>query len=252
MTEILSNSHFVGVRAALAKKRKVNRLLNLGRRQAARAADAAGMLAADLQAPESPPLVFHLTYEDSKGDLSERIVTLINVSPRAEGDLFINAYCHLRNAPRKFIASRIEEVFDASTGEIHRDPVAFFQDHPMMLGSRDPEAAALHACTDEINLLTIVGMSDGDFDEDEQGFLLIHIFDRCPELALDEQLLRQRLELYLPDERAFRTSLSNVASGRSGDRKLLQRSLRKIVDADGRLHPSEVAFVMEINERLDS
>jgi hypothetical protein len=80
---------------------------------------------------------------------------------------------------------------------------------------------------------------------------LIHIFDRCPELALDEQLLRQRLDLYLPDERAFRASLSNVASGRSGDRKLLKRSLRKIVDADGRLHPSEVAFVMEINERLD-
>jgi hypothetical protein len=76
---------------------------------------------------------------------------------------------------------------------------------------------------------------------------LVHVFDRYEEGPLDELRLRQRLSLLTPDHVSFYKSLTRVAQA---DNRLLRRSLRRIVDADGVLDPAELAFVDTIEASL--
>lgn len=149
-----------------------------------------------------------------------------------------------------FWAHRIEQVFCIVTGEVHEDAVHFFDTHPMLCSPKDPEAYALKVLRHEIDLLTIVAASDGVVDEDEQERILVHVFDRLPQMQLDEPILRHRLALLMPDTQAYENALLQLGRYKAGDPVALLRSLRKVVDADRRVAPEEVVFVEEISARL--
>lgn len=239
---------FAKVRAALGQRVADARFLAKGRKNHADAADSDGMLITD-DSVEVLPAVFHLTYEDSGGTVSERVVTITRIERRAD-EFYLHGRCHLRNAQRSFAVARIQEGFDITTGELFSDPAAFFGGHPLYSDPRQPNHQALQTCKHEINLLTVVGASDGLFDPDEQDVLLVHVFDRCDHLALEEDQLRQLLALCAPNDLAFRGSLIQMAHFKAGDATALRRSMRKLVDADGTLAPEEMNFVAEIEEVL--
>lgn len=60
--------------------------------------------------------------------------------------------------------------------------------------------------------------------------------------------MRGRLSLLAPDHASFFRSLSRVSPE---DGRLLRRSLRRIVDADGQIDPAELAFVDTIEATLN-
>ncbi len=200
---------------------------------------------------EAPPISYHLTYVDQKGYESQRVVTLRRIDPARAG-LRLVCWCHAAQEARTFWAHQIQEVFCVVTGEVHEDAVAFFSQHPMLVEPRDPEGYALKVCQYEVNLLAIVGSADGVFDPDEQDRVLIHVFDRMPDLRLDEDVLRHRLALLTPDHDAYERSLHQLGRFRAGDPVMLMRSLRKLVDADGKCSREEVLFVSEIQDRLST
>lgn len=245
---MISLMDFAAVRAALGQRVADAKFLAKGRRNLAGATDDDSMLATD-EAVELVPSVFHLTYEDRHGYISERVVTVRRVERRSAG-FFVHGLCHLRNEPRCFAVERVQEGFDVTTGEVFDDPQQFFSTHPIFIDPRDPETTALKNCRHEINLLTVVGASDGLFDPDEQDALLVHVFDRNDHLALSEDRLRGILALVAPDHRAFESSLFQMSQFRAGDAQMLRRSLRRLVDADGVLSKEEQAFVSEIEARL--
>lgn len=158
----------------------------------------------------------------------------------------LHCLCHLRNAPRAFNTDRILEVFDGLTGEIINDANYYFSQHPLYANPRNPEQEALKICQNEINILTVVGAADGLFDPDEQDRVLIHVFDRCDHLKLDEIEVRHLLARIAPDQASFSSSLTQMKNFKRGDSGALLRTLRKLVDADGILDPAEVAFAREI------
>jgi len=245
---ILNLNDFVSVRSALGQRVADARFLERGRRNHAMADDSDDMDVPDVVV-EHLPAVFHLRYEDSGGALSERVVTIYRIERRVRG-WYVQAHCHLRNALRCFSVDRIAEGFDVTTGEVFSNALEFFSNHPIYTDPRDPLREALKICKHEINLLTVVGASDGLFDPDEQDVLLLHVFDRCDHLNLNEQELARMLALVAPDQRAFSGSLTQMAQFRRGDTVALRRSLRKLVDADGQIAPEEVQFVTEIEKRL--
>jgi hypothetical protein len=53
-----------------------------------------------------PGKVFHIQYEDSKGDISERDIEIQKIA-EVKDKTYIYAYCHLHKATRSFLASRI-------------------------------------------------------------------------------------------------------------------------------------------------
>ena len=142
------------------------------------------------------------------------------------------------------------EVFDASTGEVHADARTFFLSHPLLYQPETHEDRAFHLCADELTILTVVGAADGRFDPDEQDQLLVHVFDRYLDGPLEEDVVRRQLALMTPDEAAFQTSLKRIASGSRGDARMLTRTLRRVIEADGVLDPAELAFVSAIQAEL--
>jgi tellurite resistance protein len=154
-----------------------------------------------------------------------------------------------------FMASRVVEATDLATGEIHEDGLAFFREHPLLrmmsadeVMARSPENLILQECRDEIIILSFIGASDGDLDEDEQEQIVRHVMLRSDE-PLHESTIRRRVRAFVPDERAFDRALSRLCAG-EGDPEALIRSMRRVVDADGEIDPEEVAFASEVQQRL--
>jgi len=242
----VSLDHFVTVKAALGTQAAATRFLNIGgKASAADAEDSLEMAVAGTGA-ETAPIVFHLVYEDAAGNVSQRIVTVRKIETGRSGPMLL-CFCHLRQRARRFSLDRVMEVFDVSTGEVHGNPVAFFLGHPLLTAAESHEDRAFRLCSDDLTILTVVGAADGRFDPDEQDQLLVHVFDRYEDGTLDEDLLRGRLSLLTPDHASFFRSLSRV---RPEDGRLLRRSLRRIVDADGHVDPAELAFIETIEGHL--
>lgn len=242
----VSVDHFVTVKAALGTQAAAARFLNVGGKTSAADAEDSVEMAVAGDGAETVPIVFHLVYEDGARNVSQRIVTVHKIETGRSGSLLL-CFCHLRQRARRFSLDRVLEVFDVSTGEVHGDPRAFFLGHPLLSVAESHEDRAVRLCSDDLTILTVVGAADGRFDPDEQDQLLVHVFDRYENGALDEDMLRGRLSLLTPDHASFFRSLSRV---KPEDGRLLRRSLRRIVDTDGVIDPAELAFVETIEARL--
>lgn len=252
MTE-LSLDHFVTARSAFRRRQMSTRAERFGRPILGHEFDDHGMRI-EVDDPPAPPIAFHLIYRDAKNSLTGRCVTLRNILHEVT-DVRLTAICHLRSALRMFMASRVVEATDLATGEVHEDGLAFFREHPMLrwmtadeAGAKSNELLTLQECRDEIIILSFVGASDGDFDDEEQEQIVRHVMLRSDE-PLNEAMVRQRVRSLVPDERAFERALNRLCAG-EGDPVSLMRSMRRVIDADGEIDPEEVAFASEVDRRL--
>lgn len=249
----LAFDHFITARAGFRRRLAAERAERLGRPIHGQEFDDHGMLI-DVDGPPAPPMAFHIVYSDSRSQLSGRCVTLQSIREEP-ADLRLWAYCHMRSAVRAFIASRVVEATDLSTGEVHEDGLTFFREHPLLrpmtadsLAGLSPELIALQECRDEIIILSFIGAADGDFDREEQDAIVRHVLERADE-DLDEGKIRTRVRSWVPDERAFDRALGRMCDGQ-GDARALMRSMRRVIDADGEVDAEEVAFANEIQGRL--
>jgi hypothetical protein len=251
----LNLDHFVEARAALCRRLVEARAERFGRPIKGPEFDDDGMTGA-VDDPPAPPIAFHLIYHDAKRELSGRCVTLRNLK-HEHTEIRVTAFCHMRHALRTFVASRIVEVTDLSTGEVDEDGLAYFRRHPLLQGpssdcdGRSSDLMAVQECRDEIIVLSFVAAADGWVDAGEQDEIVKHVMNRWPEEGVTEAGVRQRVRSWVPDERAFWRALTRLSAG-EGDAKALMRSLRRVVDADGVIGSEEVAFVGEIEARLRS
>ena len=187
---MLTFDHFVTAKAGFRRRLSEDRAIRLGREIKGHEFDDHGMLI-EVDGPPAPPMAFHLVYSDSRNQLTGRCVTLQSIKGEIS-DIRLWAYCYLRSQMRSFVASRVVEATDLSTGEVRDDALRFFQGHPLLahltadrLAAMSPELIALQECRDEIVVLSFVGAADGEFDEDEQDEILKHVMRRADE-PLDE------------------------------------------------------------------
>lgn len=250
----LNLDHFVVARAALCRRVAQARAERLGRPIHGPEFDDESMAANDDDASDIP-MVFHLIYRDAKGDLSGRCVTVRRLVHEL-ADVRLMTFCHVRLRPRMFLASRIVELTDLATGELDEDGLGYFRRHPLLrqataddvsvLGS---EVLAIQACRDEITVLTFVAASDGYLVPEEHDEIVKHVLNRFPDEEVTEAGVRRRVASWVPDEAAFWRALNRLEAG-EGDARALMRSLRRVIDADGRVDQAEAAFVVAIEERL--
>jgi len=251
---MLATGHFVTARAALTRELAARRAERFGREIKGPKFDDEAMVLGFPDDPPAPPILFHLIYHDAKGDYSGRVVTLRSVRQEV-GEVRIGTLCHWRNGFRAFLASRIVEVTDLATGEVHEDGLEYFRAHPLLehggahAANLSLETLAMEECRDEVILLTFVAAADGTYDEEERDEIVKHVMDRCPDEGLREDEIRRRVRCFVPDERAFDVALRRLSEG-SGQPRALLRSLRRVVDADGEVDLEEVAFVSEIERAL--
>jgi hypothetical protein len=204
---------------------------------------------------EVPPITLHLIYRDAKAALSGRRVTLHRLQEEP-ADIRASCYCHLRHTPRVFLASRIVEVVELCTGEIFEDGLVYFRQHPLLrrltadhLASLSSLTLAMQECRDEVILLSFLAAADGEISECEEDHIVGHVLDRACDPDLSESEVRRRVREFAPDEGSFNRALARLAAG-ACNTKLLRWTMRKLVDADGRLDQAEADFVTEIESRL--
>jgi len=182
------------------------------------------------------PMVFRMSYLSSGGAKTDRVVRLLKLTD-IDRDIKMSAWCYHRGAYRSFLLSRIVEISDVSTGEVFEDARIFLTD----CGALKPETAeakALRTCSDELAILAFVGNCDGLFRPEEQDEIVKHVCYSSDE-PLDEQFIRMRVASIVPDERVFRSALKRLKSVDDERRRALQRSLRRVIDADGVIHHAE-------------
>lgn len=200
-------------------------------------------------------LVFE--YQDSKGNVSQRVVTCKQFAVRANRE-YIHAFCHQRNAPRAFRLDRIIDIFDPETGESLSPVQAFFSqfspDQTANSGlswglsvSRRADLIAL------LNALVFVARCDKEFHATER---------RCLENALTGFWLR----LEVPGDPDFNDIL-NYADRLAPDGEifwvamhrfkeepalanLFQRHATQLIEADGVIRQEEAYWAVEIDEFL--
>lgn len=249
----LACEHFVTARAGFRRRLTDQRAERLGRMIGGHAFDDVDM-DVPIHGPSCPPMAFHMVYSNARHELTGRCITLQRAAEQA-ADVKLWAYCYLRRGMKNFLASRVVELTDLSTGEVHDDGLGFFRDHPLLrpltadtLASMSSELIALQDCRDEIIVLSFVGASDGEFDEAEQDEIVKHVMFRSDE-PLKESAIRSRVRNWVPDERAFEAAMRRLCSG-EGDAKALMRSMRRVIDADGEVDLEEAAFANYVASAL--
>lgn len=252
---MLNFENFVSTRAAFSRELTGRRAERFSKPIRGPQFDHEAMLAQDPDDPPAPPIVFHLVYQDAKGDLSARCITLRTVR-RELTEIRLGTFCHFRSAFRTFVASRVVEATDLATGEVHEDGLEYFGSHPLLEGlnadsitNLSMETLAMQECRDEVILLSFIAAADECVDEAERDEIVRHVMDRYPEEGVRESEIRRRVRTFIPDERAFDRALARLCAG-EGDAKALMRSMRRVIDADGDFDFEEMAFAEEIERRL--
>lgn len=192
------------------------------------------------------PIVFDMVYDGGTGAGQRRRVRLLSIRNGPTDTTFLT-YCYMREKERRFKLSAVREIIDISTGEVFGIPRNFFIDCGI-LSALTPEASAIITCGHELAILAFLGGCDGRFVPAEHDEIVKHVFDQvCA--PLDETIIRNRIALIAPDEKAFKKALKVVRLDESRKRGLI-RSIRRVIDADGYLHENEILVGAQILKAL--
>lgn len=198
-----------------------------------------------------------IAYVDSRGRATQRLITCQR-KERCGTEIYIWAWCHARESVRQFRLSRIEEVFDAQTGELLDRPGDFFDQFKVDRSQRSGPGWGLSVqlradLTALLNVLVFMARCDRQYHPLERASLEDVIarfwlrFEAAGEPDCDAILSYS--DRLAPDAETFYVALERCV-GKPLLIRLLRESVRAMVDADGRLAPEEVYWGSRIDEYL--
>lgn len=192
-----------------------------------------------------------ISYRDAKGQLSDRRVSIINITETSVGDRLLSAFCHERRARRAFRIDRIIEAIDLATGEVFAGQGLVEGLGALMVNEETPEAAVFHRCRHEITILAFLAKCDGYYHPAEEEVILHHILGACFDLDIDGDLVLSKIRGLYPDVSQYFDALRALAT--SKDEEIITRVVRsaiQLVAADGEISPEEHALVSDLEDFL--
>lgn len=207
--------------------------------------------------PNVDGMVLGLTYQDTAGNISRRMVRVIAIGESDRGD-YVHAFCELRQAERTFFIKRVQEVVDHHTGHVHTDAAEFFLPYVEIAKWRDyredggdgemsnPTQIVLTAVRDDIKIILYVAYADGDFQVDEQDVLSDFIAKRAkacgPDVAqgYDHRRIMSLVRSMRPDYASFERAVQRVAKRDELEIGDVWHTCKKLVMADRDINPREV------------
>lgn len=200
-----------------------------------------------------------INYVDAKNESSERRITCRKLS-RNGPDMYLQAYCHEREAIRTFRVDRIVEVSCGSTGEIFSDPNEFFCKYSsdksdgseVSFGIKFTLAADLRA---SLNVLAFLARADGNFSDLESTI----VAEFCEIFAVKfatEKFIRSGALAYArklaPDSETFFVALDRLRRDDAprGLAKLVAGASSRLIQVDGVFDDREVHFGEKVLDYL--
>lgn len=195
---------------------------------------------------EDAPICFFMVYEDAKGNVSERNVTIRNIKKGANNSLLMRGYCHERRALRSFRLDRVKEMVFPITGEV-LSSVDEFMDFLCIEKKQDKNTyGAIEKCKHGLNILVFIARCDGRYDSEEEDVLVHYLMNECFDYNLDEDVLKQYFQTICPDVYTFRSSVKALALG-EGFENIFKYAVR-LAEADGVLLPIESDLLRELED----
>ncbi len=198
-----------------------------------------------------------IEYQNSKGEVSQRVVTCRNLQLRASKQ-YIQAFCHHRNGLRTFRLDRIAEIFDPITGESLSPVQTFFAqfspDRVTKSGlSWNLSVSRRADLLGMLNALVFLARCDREFHPFETQSLEQAVtkfwleFDLTAECEIDDIIAYA--ERLAPDGETFW-----IAMHRFREEPILGRVFRRaahhLIAADGVVRPEESYWSIEIDDFL--
>jgi hypothetical protein len=196
--------------------------------------------------PSLPAVVF-IEYEAARGESSGRAVAIQRIW-RHEGLLYMQGVCHLRHQLRTFRVDRISELICLATGEVTDKPADWLEHHAFLVPAPEADYTphAVRRRRDELAILAYLALADGHMDPDE-----VEIAVDLVMMSTEKQIDRDRAGRYVKRLSPTALDLGEAVARVSKDDArwdCLRRSMRRLVDADGRWPIEEQLAVEEIDD----
>ncbi len=189
-----------------------------------------------------------IIYIDSKGQKSERRITIHSVSQTANDDYVIKGYCHEKSAQRTFRLTRIQQLTDMETGEIFENPSQYiterFEDSPIGMITK-----TFQELESEILILTFVARADGYLRAKEREIIMKFIIDKS-NADLNQELLENEIRRTYCESQDFRDSLKKISNETVEYRTKILDLSTDIVNTDKNPDPMELGALELIKRDL--
>lgn len=196
-----------------------------------------------------------IEYGNAKGEKATRLITCRRLD--VHGELrYISAFCHSREALRKFRVDRISEVFDHQSGESLGNAFSFFEKFspdgiersPMGFGLSVKRRADLMAL---LNALVFVARCDQEYHPLERSVLdkLLTRFWLRLELSgePDEAAILRLADRLAPDAETFWVSIQRLAADQRLA-KILLEGAKEVIAADGMMTKEEFYWGSKLDQ----
>lgn len=189
-----------------------------------------------------------IIYVDSKGQKSERRITIHSVSKTANNDYIIKSYCHEKNSQRSFRLTRIQQLTDMETGEIFENPSLYFtekfQDSPIGMITK-----VFQKLESEILILTFIARADGYLRAKEREIIKKFIIDKS-NVDLDQKMLENEIRRTYCESQDFRRALKKLSTETIAHRTKILSLSNDIINTDKKPDPMEIGALALIKRDL--
>lgn len=190
-----------------------------------------------------------IAYRNEEGHQSRRRIVCKAIFIGRTG-MIVGAYCVESEAYKHFRVDRILELIDIQTAEV-LNPEEIFEG----LHLRGALRITDHVLTDVARLLVFMAKCDGNYHPLEESALYDAFQAYCLRFGGNDQLVENTYAAagkLAPDGNDITRVLRNLGGNSNGPalaRFVLDRSTA-VMDADGRQHPREFAWALELSEHL--
>lgn len=152
-----------------------------------------------------------IIYVDRFGNRSQRQITVHEMANVPGYGWILKSFCHLRQAERSFLSSRIERLIDLSTG-LDVDDASDYFTNLFRESPRGALEAATRAYGPEIDTLVYIARRGGRLMRRKREAIASYVQLRYGDPRLEFEMLAERVRLWAVDEGAFRRSLHELAA----------------------------------------
>ncbi|MGJ4789531.1 hypothetical protein [Leptospira koniambonensis] len=191
--------------------------------------------------------LFLLKYKDANENISERRITIINLSDWGD-DVALNSYCHERKAYRTFLSSRIIHLVDLETGEIIDYPI----DYLIEKQSKSPLGIVTRVIDEfepEVLTLIYMGRADGVLRKKEKELIAAYIASKSSN-SLDNSILIKEIGRTYCGVNELRKSLKILSAKSINEKKDLIKLAEQIMSVDKTVDPLEIGAMEKIRKEL--